>query len=243
MKYNIPDSLISIRSGNVRSNVTTGYFIYSPSSSTTGSDSSTEVRLLVLIGVLTNSLCCCLFGVLASGPTELALTLRLTSLDAGCGDFASEPALVKRLLNNKYIQNKHKTKIHTYKSIINHYRYLLRVFVLLLSLEVLFLAFFVGVPTSDSMISLTSEDIELILERKVRRVSLIAELSIALARCLVILEVCVVLTMLESLKGDSGEDSFCLMFGLIRELRRSGESADITSILARVLRPYILKGR
>lgn len=53
-----------------------------------------------------------------------------------------------------------------YIQIINYYTYLLRLPIILLSLEVLFLVFLVGVPIPISRTSLISEDTEFVLERK-----------------------------------------------------------------------------
>lgn len=57
-------------------------------------------------------------------------------------------------------------------------------------------------------------------------------------RRLGLLEVCI---LLASLRDDSGENSFCLRFCLIRELLRSGESTDIVSVWIRFLPSKNLK--
>lgn len=101
--------------------------------------------------------------------------------------------------------------------------YLLRVLILL-SLKALFLVF-LGVPISDSGSSLTSEDKEFILDRNVRRFSLVVGLSMALIPRFLVFAICVLPV---SFTGESGEDSFC--FDLFRVLRRSGESSNAASM-------------
>lgn len=101
----------------------------------------------------------------------------------------------------------------------------------------------IGVETASvSMASLMSEAAEFLLERKFLVFSVAVVLSMVATRRLVTLVNCVLLVLLASLKGDSGEDSLCFTFSLFRELRRSGESSANEPARLRVLRPEITYG-